>query len=94
MDDMRVSRKDGLLEAEVDGELIGLHVENGTCYGFNTTATRVWALIEEPTTMTALCERLVSDYAVAPEQCRDEVTALLGELQADGLVVLEPVSAR
>lgn len=93
MQDVRVSRRDGLLEAEVDGELIGLHIDNGTCYGFNLTATRVWALIEQPTTVGALCEQLTRDYDVPPDRCRSEVSALLKELETDGLVTLEPVAA-
>jgi hypothetical protein len=40
----------GVIEAEVDGELVALHVDKGTCYGFNGTATRIWALIETPLT--------------------------------------------
>lgn len=91
-DDMLVSRQAGLLEAEVDGELIGLHIDNGTCYGFNPTATRIWALIEQPMTVRALVERLSTEYEVDAERCRADVAALLGELQADGLVALSPAT--
>jgi hypothetical protein len=89
-DDMLVSRQAGLLEAEVDGELIGLHIDNGTCYGFNPTATRIWALIEQPMTVGALIGQLASEYEVDADLCRADVTALLAELQADGLVALSP----
>ena len=38
--DVIVHRRAGLIEAEVDGELVVLHEGNGTCYGFDGTATR------------------------------------------------------
>lgn len=87
----RWQRRSGLVEAEVDGELIGLHIDNGVCYGFNATATRVWALLERPLSLAALCERLRSEFEVEPEECAETVLALLRELEAEGLV--EPAPA-
>jgi len=51
---MLVTRTEGLIEAEVDGEIVALHVETGTCYGFNLPATRIWALLERPMTVEEL----------------------------------------
>jgi hypothetical protein len=84
-----IRRKSDLLEAEVEGELIGLHVDNGTCYGFNATATRVWALLEQPRSFEDLCAALTSEYEVDPASCRREVTALLSELEGEGLIEIE-----
>lgn len=86
--DTVVTRRAGLLEAEVDGEIVGLHVEKGTCYGFNATATRVWGLIETPRTLGELRDTLLEEYDVAPEVCAAELSDLLKELEADGLVEL------
>lgn len=83
-----VSRGSGLMEAEVDGEMVGLHVDNGTCYGFNGTAYRVWQLIEQPRTLADLCTTLAGDFEVEPERCEADVRALLDDLAGDGLVTL------
>jgi Coenzyme PQQ synthesis protein D (PqqD) len=88
--DLIVARRGGLLEAEVDGEMVGLHVDNGTCYGFNATATRVWALIETPRLLTELRDALTAEFDVAPELCEAQLRDLLKELEADGLVELRP----
>ncbi len=85
-----VARRAGLIEAEVDGELVGLHIDNGACYGFNRTATRIWALIETPMSLSALCERLTAQFAIDPAACRTEVSDLLGELSREGLIDLTP----
>ena len=87
--DRIASRRDGMIEAEVDGELLGLHVEKGYCYGFNPTATRIWALIETPQTVTQLCETLSGEFEVDPADARPDVEALLEELEREGLVELK-----
>lgn len=84
-----ISRKSELLEAEVDDELVALHVDKGTCYGFNATAARIWALIDEPKSLDQLCTALGEDYEVDRQTCEREVVALLRELAADGLIEID-----
>ena len=86
--DLIVSRRAELIETEVDGELVALHIDNGTCYGFNGTATRIWALIEQPKRLSELREELVREFDVDPETCERQLGELLKELEADGLVEL------
>lgn len=88
-DDVMVHRRGGLIEAEVDGELVALHVENGTCYGFNGTATRLWGMVAEPMRLSALRDAFVAEFDVAPDECERDLRELLGELEADGLVALQ-----
>ena len=89
MSDWIVARRDGLSEAELDGELLGLHVERGTCYGFNGTATRIWKMIAQPVRLSVLRDGLVSEYDVAPETCERDLRELLRELERDGLVSID-----
>jgi glycosyltransferase involved in cell wall biosynthesis len=91
-EDFLVGRRGGLLETEVDGELLGLHVENGTCYGFNGTATRIWALIETPQRVSALRDALLAEFDVDAETCGRQLMELLRELEADGLVEMQPAA--
>ncbi|MES2337501.1 MAG: PqqD family protein [Pseudomonadota bacterium] len=90
MTDRLATRRDGLIEAEVDGELLGLHIDKGFCYGFNPTATRIWALIETPQTVTQLCETLSGEFEIEPAEARPQVEELLEELEREGLVELTP----
>jgi hypothetical protein len=86
--DLIVSRRAELIETEVDGELVALHIDNGTCYGFNGTATRIWGLIEQPRRLSELREDLVREFDVDLETCERQLRELLKELEADGLVEL------
>lgn len=82
-----VARNDAdLLTTVVDGELIGMSVEQGACYGLNGIGTRIWALLVEPRSVADLSEQLISEYDVEPDQCLREVMELVVELRAEGLV--------
>jgi hypothetical protein len=90
-EDRMVRRTGEMIEAEVDGELVALHVDNGTCYGFNGTATRIWALLEQPRRFSELKAELLREFDVDPATCEDQLNDLLDELAADGLVEIRPV---
>lgn len=83
-----VHRCGGLIEAEVDGELVALHVDKGTCYGFNGTATRIWSMLAEPQRFSALRDALVAQFDVGCEPCTTELRTMLHTLEAEGLVEL------
>ena len=94
IEDFHVRRRGELLEALVDDEILALHVESGTCFGFNPTASRVWALLESPRQMSEISAALEAEFDVAPEVCQRELLELLRELESDGLIGLERVSTR
>lgn len=88
--DVMVRRTGEMIETEVDGELVALHVDNGTCYGFNGTATRIWAMIEQPRRLSELKEELLREFDVDPSTCEAQLKELLDELASDGLVEIRP----
>jgi hypothetical protein len=81
-----VARRDGLIEAEIDDEIVALSIEQGSCYGMNRVASRIWNLLAEPVRIGDLCATLVAMYRVDPEVCRRQVLDLLEELRAEGLI--------
>jgi hypothetical protein len=87
-DDVLISRGSDLMEAEVDGEMVALHVESGTCFGFNGTAYRVWHLSAEPIRLSEICATLGREFDVDPATCKRDVRDLLTELSRDGLMTL------
>jgi hypothetical protein len=88
-----VRRRTWLLEAELDGELIGLQVDQGVCYGFNSTATRIWQLTEQPTTKAELCKVLLNEFDVDPQTCLEQVEAALDQLEGSGLIEVQRATA-
>jgi len=92
-DDPMVRRSGELLEAEVDGELVGLNVVTGTCYGFNGTATAVWRRLDQPKSVSELRDSLIEEFEVEPDVCERELRELLDQLEKDGLVELQRTAA-
>jgi hypothetical protein len=82
----RLIRCEDLLEADVNGEIVALHIEKGQCYGLNGVASRIWAMLSQPTSLNEICTSLIDEYEVDPETCRSEVAALLDELKSEGLI--------
>ena len=89
MTELVAHRLPGLMEAEVDGDLVALHIENGTYYSFNKTAARIWALLDRPKSVSELCATLAAEFEVDAQACASEVLLLLHDLEKDGLVALE-----
>lgn len=79
----------GVLFKTVSDGAVLLHVEEEIYFGLNEVGTRIWQLLP-PTCadLDDLCARLSQTYAdVAPEVLRADVLELLGELEANQLVV-------
>jgi Coenzyme PQQ synthesis protein D (PqqD) len=81
-----VASRDGLLEAEIDDEILALSVEQGTCYGMNQVGSRVWKLLSKPIRICDLCQVLLAEYNVDPDVCERQVIDLLEELRTEGLI--------
>jgi hypothetical protein len=79
-----------LLFTRVDDDVIGLDSDKGLVHSMNATAARVWEIVERPTTVGVICDRLEDEYDVDPAICAEQVTLLLGELRSAGLVTVEP----
>lgn len=77
-----------LLTTVVDGELIGMSVEQGACYGLNAVGTRIWELLAEPRSIDSLCDQLISEYEVEAGDCLNDVLELAENLRAEGLVTV------
>lgn len=79
-------RARGLLEADIQDELVALDPEQGMCFGFNSVASSVWRSLEDPRTFEQLHDGLLNEYDVEPAQCRLELQELLDDLEVRGLI--------
>ena len=79
-------RCDGVMFADVAGDIVALHIDSGQCYGMEEVTAAVWDLLSEARDLDRICDRLTEQYAVAPETCRTEVGELLQQLRSSGLI--------
>lgn len=92
-DDILIRRTGDLMESPLGDELVGLHVDQGACYGFNPTAARVWQLLEQPRRFSELRDQLLAEYQVDAETCDRELRALLEQLEDHRLVAADALPA-
>lgn len=81
-----VACRDDFVEAEIDDEILALSIKQGTCYGMNLVASRIWNLLTKPIRICDLCAALLAVYRVDPEVCERQVLDLLEGLRAEGLI--------
>ena len=82
----RVVRCEEMLEADVNGEIVALHVERGQCYGLNAVASEIWRMLAEPTSVDEICRKLCEEYEIDSSTCQSQVQELVTSLQEEGLV--------
>lgn len=85
-DDVVVVQKPGLLEAEVDGEIVALHIDSGKCYGMNEVSSHIWLMLATPHTVGDIQAALLKRYAVDGTECREQVALLLAQLESEDLI--------
>jgi hypothetical protein len=70
----------------LDDEMLAIDEHAGYCYSFNVSAAKIWDLIATPASVGSICAELCREFAVDPETCLLDVSDILNEMRAAGLV--------
>jgi len=81
------------VSSDLCGEAVILHLTSGVYYGLNAVGASVWALLREARTVRELEEAIQVEYAVDAERCRNDLMALLRELEAEDLIEVREADA-
>lgn len=85
-----VVRANGVLCADIDGEVVALNAEKGMCYALDPIGSYIWSIIAQAVSIADLCALLTRRYRVDPADCARDVMDLLEDLRGEGLVTLSP----
>jgi len=83
--DLPVGHAASATTAEIDGQLVALDIESGTCFGLNRVATRIWHMLDEPRSARQVSAELVRTFEIDPATCEAQTLELLRELVDIGL---------
>ena len=75
-----------LLATEFGAELVLLNLRDGVYYGLEDVGARIWQLVQQPVTVAAIRDAVMSEYDVDPARCARDVQSFLRELAGRGLV--------
>lgn len=81
-----------VLHQELGGETVLLNLANESYFGLDEVGTRVWQVLGETQSASAVLTRLLDEYDVSAEQLRADVEKLIALLVDAGLVSVEAVT--
>ena len=81
-----VKRTTNQVCCDMGGESIILNLKSGVYYSLDEVGARIWALIEQPTAVTAIRDAILSEYDVQTQVCEHDVRAFLEGMDAAGLI--------
>ena len=88
--DAVVSQGDDQVFTIVEGDAVLMSIGNGRYYRLDDIGTRIWTLIETPTSIGALCDRLVEEFSVERDVCEADVIPMLERMLAHNLICVAP----
>jgi hypothetical protein len=84
--DTLIRRSEELVASDLEGETVMMSIRSGMYYGLDSIGSRLWQLIEQPRSVSELCDILLKEYDVERAQCERDVIALLNEMHGEGIV--------
>ncbi|HLJ40593.1 MAG TPA: PqqD family protein [Candidatus Acidoferrales bacterium] len=74
------------VSCELGEEAAVLNMKNSVYYGLDPVGARIWRLLQQPTSMSAIRDVIVEEYDVTPQQAESDLRDLVEKLLAEGLV--------
>lgn len=63
-----------------------LNLKNSVYYGLDSVGARVWNLLREAKSVSALRDTLLDEYDVEAERCERDLLELLEKMRGEGLI--------
>ena len=82
-------RKPDVISSKLEDQLVMMDIEKGKYFSMNPVASKVWELLEEPSSVNELCDKLLNEFEVSKEQCFNEVLELLGKMKELDLLEIQ-----
>lgn len=81
-----IKQSKGNIVSDMNGEKVMLSVEKGKYYNLGSVGGDIWALAKKSISIDKLILELVDDYAIAYNECRNQVLPFLEHLLKEGLI--------
>lgn len=79
-------RKDDWVGSQVDDSFVMIHIATGQYIAMNSTAAAVWEVLEQPSDEDTIVAKLLEQFDVEPDQCRESVRRLMADFEQRELV--------
>jgi hypothetical protein len=90
--DVMIAQGEGQVSTVVDEKAVIMSVDNGKYYNLDDIGSRIWALIETPTPVGAVCDQMVQEFEVERATCEGDVLVLINRLLENNLIRIVPAA--
>ncbi len=84
-----VGHAEGVLDGEMDGEVVLMSPASGEYYAMDRIGSRVWKLVLAPRSLESVCRALCAEYDALPGDVERDVLAFAAELLQKRLLRIE-----
>ena len=84
--DQTIAKSENFVESSVDGEAILMHLDEGNFSSLKSTGLRIWSMLEEPASVSQICDRLQQEFDVERSVCEAQTLEFLENLRERGLI--------
>jgi hypothetical protein len=82
----QVVRNESMPTGEIDGELVALDLERGSCFGMDRVGTAIWEMTANPVTVGEIADSLATTHEVERGQCLSDIVPFVEDLLSEGLL--------
>ena len=75
-----------IISTKIDDETVMMDTNFEHYFGIKEVGARIWEILEHPTTLDELCEKLISEFDVSGEQCKQDILPFLTDLAEHEMV--------
>lgn len=74
-----IMRRSNMVFSDIENEIVMMSLDNGEYYGLNRTASEIWNIIEQPLSISDICNKLILKFDVSYSECLHSVINLTGK---------------
>ncbi|WP_338243092.1 PqqD family protein [Aurantiacibacter hainanensis] len=79
-----------IVETQVSGETVILHLETGTYIGLDAVGTQIWGDVKRGQSLHDICASICLEYDIDAARAKDDVICLLKDMVGQRLITPQP----
>ena len=82
----RVVRNGDIPTGEIDGEILALDIEAGSCFSMDAIGAEIWRIAQQPVSVAEIADRFIQTHEVERTECLRDVLPFIDEMLSAGLL--------
>ena len=74
------------VSCQINDEVAILDLDRSLYFGLEGAAVQIWAALDQPKSVSELCDGIVAAFDVSRAECEADTIELLNQLQQQGLI--------